>query len=173
MATVYDSGGDDPDVAALYVESHIMLTPWAIYDIDTRAANPAGRAELIHAALDRTLVHTGPDHIGLLHYDIHVNEMSPSPGRALDSAWRLEGLAPRDAGHLRHMPAHIYALIGDFDGALRFNRRAVATDDGFRPCLSQAPLYRTLLCHDAHMLMHAGMQVGNLAVAMRGAGRRF
>ena len=169
MVTVYDSFGDDPDVAALYVDSQIMLTPWAIYDIDTRAANPAGRAELIHAALDRALVHTGPDHVGLLHYDIHVNEMSPRPERALTSARRLESLAPRDAGHLQHMPAHIHALVGDFGGALRCSRRAVATDDAFRPCLSHAPFYRTLLCHDAHMLIFAGMQVGNLADAARGA----
>ena len=174
MATVYDSFGDDPDVAALYVEAQIMLTPWAVYDVDARAPNPAGRAKMIHAALDRALVHTNADHVseshvGLLHYDIHVNEMSPCPERALASARRLESLAPRDAGHLQHMPSHIYALLGDYDGAARCNRRAIATDEAFRGSLPQAPFYRTLLCHDAHMLIFVGMQVGNLADAGTGA----
>ena len=173
MATVHDSFGDDPDIAALYVEAQIMLTPWAVYDIDARAPNPAGRAAMIHAALDRAfdraLARDGADHVGLLHYDIHANEMSPCPERALISARRLESLAPRDAGHLQHMPAHIYALLGDYDGAARCSRRAVASDEAFRSGLSQAPFYRTLLCHDAHMLMFAGMQVGNLADAAKGA----
>ncbi len=169
MTMVHDSFGDDPDVAALFVAAQIMLTPWAVYDIDARAPNPAGRAAMIHAALDRALAGDGADHVGLRHYDIHANEMSPFPERALATARRLESLAPRDAGHLQHMPTHIYALLGDFDGAARCSRRAVATDEAFRPCLSQAPFYRTLLCHDAHMLMFAGMQVGNLADAARGA----
>ncbi|MEK9934855.1 MAG: hypothetical protein VW619_00350, partial [Rhodobiaceae bacterium] len=169
MVPVHDSFGDDPDVAALFVESQIMLTPWAIYDIDARAPSPAGRAAVIHAALDRALADGGADHVGLLHYDIHACEMSPQPERALASARRLEKLAARDAGHLQHMPAHIYALVGDFDGAARCSRRAVGTDEAFRPCLSHAPFYRTLLCHDAHMLMFAGMQVGHFGDAARGA----
>jgi tetratricopeptide (TPR) repeat protein len=169
MMTVYDSFGDDPDVAALFVESQIMLTPWAVYDVDSRLPNPAGRAAVIHAALDRALAGGGADHVGLLHYDIHAREMSPLPERALASARRLEKLAPCDAGHLQHMPAHICALVGDFDGAARCSRRAVATDEAFRPCLSRAPFYRTLLCHDAHMLMFAGMQVGHFGDAARGA----
>lgn len=174
MRTVYDRFGDDPDVAAFYVESQIMLTPWAIYDIDARAPNPAGRADPINAALDRKLVRVGDNpvgdpHIGLLHYDIHVKEMSPWPELALNSARHLESLAARDAGHLHHMPAHIYVLLGDLAGAVRCSRSAVASDEAFRPCLSRAPFYRTLLCHDAHMLMYAGMQVGHLADAVHGA----
>ena len=173
MATVYGSFADDPDVTALYVEAQIMLTPWAVYDVDARAPNPAGRAAVIHAALDRALDraldNTDGDHLGLLHYDIHVNEMSPHPERALASARRLEALAPRDAGHLQHMPAHIYALLGDYDGVARCSRRAVTADAGFRSALPHAPFYRTLLCHDAHMLIFAGMQTGNLADAARGA----
>ena len=169
MVPVYDGFGDDPDVVALFVESQIMLTPWAIYDVDSRLPNPAGRAAVIHAALDDALAGDGADHVGLLHYDIHTQEMSPYPERALASARRLEELAARDAGHLQHMPAHIYALLGDFDGAARCSRRAVATDEAFRPSLSRAPFYRTLLCHDAHMLMFAGMQIGHFGDATRGA----
>ena len=169
MTSVYGRFGDDPDVAALYVEAQIMLTPWAVYDVESRAANPKGRAELIHDALDRGLAGYGASHAGLLHYDIHVSEMSPTPQRALASARRLEDVAARDAGHLHHMPAHIHALIGDYDSAARCSRRAVATDLTFRSCLSRAPFYRTLHCHDAHMLMFAGMQLGNFGDASNGA----
>ena len=169
MAVVYAEFGDDPDIAALFVDSQIMLTPWQIYDVDARAPNPAARAAEIHAALDRGLAGAGADHIGLLHYDIHVNEMSPTPERALESARRLEALAPPDAGHLQHMPSHIYALLGDFGSAARCSRLAMDTDRRFMPDLHRTPFYRTLVCHDAHMLMFTGMQTGNLADAQHGA----
>ncbi|MEC7236596.1 MAG: hypothetical protein VXW17_01115 [Pseudomonadota bacterium] len=169
MAVVYAEFGDDPDIAALFVDSQIMLTPWQIYDVDARAPNPAARVAEIHAALDRGLAGAGADHIGLLHYDIHVNEMSPTPERALESARRLEALAPPDAGHLQHMPSHIYALLGDFGSAARCSRLAMDTDRRFMPDLHRTPFYRTLVCHDAHMLMFTGMQTGNLADAQHGA----
>ena len=169
MAAVYAEFGDDPDIAALFVDSQIMLTPWQVYDVDARAPNPAARAAEIHAALDRGLAGAGADHIGLLHYDIHVNEMSPTPERALESARRLEALAPPDAGHLQHMPSHIYALVGDFGSAARCSRLAMDTDRRFMPDLHRTPFYRTLVCHDAHMLMFTGMQTGNLADAQHGA----
>ena len=169
MAVVYAEFGNDPDIAALFVDSQIMLTPWQIYDVDARAPNPAARAAEIHAALDRGLAGAGADHIGLLHYDIHVNEMSPTPERALESARRLEALAPPDAGHLQHMPSHIYALLGDFGSAARCSRLAMDTDRRFMPDLHRTPFYRTLVCHDAHMLMFTGMQTGNLADAQHGA----
>ena len=110
MAAVYAEFGDDPDIAALFVDSQIMLTPVHFHDVDARLPNPAARAAEVHAALDRGLAGAGADQIGLLHYDIHVNEMSPTP----EQARRFEALAPPDAGHLRHMPSHIYALVGDF-----------------------------------------------------------
>ena len=169
MIGVYDAFGDDPDIAALYIDSQIMLTPWQIYDVDRRAANPAARAAEIHAALNRALAGSGADHIGTLHYDIHVNEMSPTPERALRSARRLQQLAPPDAGHLQHMPSHIYALVGDFDAVARCSRLAMDTDRRFMPHLHRTPFYRTLVCHDVHMLMFAGMQTGNLADAAAAA----
>ena len=174
MIGVYKQFGADPDIATLYIDSQIMLTPWALYDVDRQAPNPDGRAASIHHALDIALgrdKHYCVDsaHVGLLHYDIHVHEMSPWPERSLTSAQRLENLAAKDAGHLQHMPSHIYALLGDYEGAARCSRLAVATDKAFLPALSHAPFYRTLLCHDAHMLMFAGMQMGNRADATRGA----
>ena len=166
---VYDRFGDDPDIAALYVDSQIMLTPWELFDIDSRTPNPKARTTEIHAALERGLAGAGRNHIGLLHYDIHFREMSPTPERALDSAQRLEMSDTGDAGHLAHMPSHIHALVGDFERAARCSRLAVALDREQQPHLERTPFYRTLHCHDAHMLMFAGMQTGNLGDATHGA----
>ena len=165
MIPVYESYGDDPDIAALYIDSQIMLTPWQIYDVDKRAPNPEAREREIQAALERSLAGTGADHIGVLHFDIHVQEMSPTPEKALPSARRPQELAPPDAGHLQHMPSHIHALVGDFDEATRCSRLSIATDKRFMANLHRTPFYRTLVCHDIHMLMFAGMQTGNLADA--------
>ena len=169
MRNVYDRFGDDPDIAALYVDSQIMLTPWELFDIDSRTPNPKARTTEIHTALERGLAGGGRNHIGLLHYDIHFREMSPTPERALDSAQRLEKADTGDAGHLAHMPSHIHALVGDFESAARCSRLAVALDREQQPYLERTPFYRTLHCHDAHMLMFAGMQTGNLGDATHGA----
>ena len=169
MRGVYDEFGADPDIAALYIDAQIMLTPWQIYDVDARAPNPDAREAEIQAALRRALNGAGADHIGILHYDIHVQEMSPTPERALASSRRLQELAPPGAGHLQHMPSHIHALLGDYAGTAHCSRIAVETDLGFLGQLDRTPFYRTLVCHDAHMLMYAGMQTGNLADARRGA----
>ena len=131
MIPVYEAYGDDPDIAALYIDSQIMLTPWQIYDVDKCAPNPEAREREIQAALERSLAGTGADHIGVLHFDIHVQEMSPTPEKALPSARRLQELAPPDAGHLQHMPSHIHALVGDFDEATRCSRLSMATDKRF------------------------------------------
>ena len=169
MQGVYERFGDDPDIAALFVDSQIMLTPWALFDIDSGAPNPQARTAEIRAALERGLTGGGGQHIGLLHYDIHFREMSPTPERALDSARRLERAETGHAGHLAHMPSHIHALLGDFESAARCSRRAVALDLEHQPYLERTPFYRTLHCHDAHMLMFAGMQTGNLGDAAHGA----
>ena len=169
MRGVYDEFGTDPDIAALYIDAQIMLTPWQIYDVDARAPNPEAREAEIQSALRVALAGAGADHIGILHYDVHVQEMSPTPERALPSARRLQQLAPPDAGHLQHMPSHIYALLGDFAEAASCSRHAIDTDLRYLTRLDGTPFYRTLVCHDAHMLMHAGMQTGNLADARRGA----
>ena len=168
MKVVYDNFGDDPDIAAIFIDSQVMLTPWAIWDVDARAANPVARVDAIYDALSAALAGSGADHLGVLHYDIHVQEMSPTPEGAMPSARRLADLAPRDAGHLHHMPAHIHALEGDFAAATRCSHQAVSSNQIFKPFLADTPFYRTSLCHDAHMLMHTGMMTGNYADAMAG-----
>ena len=169
MIPVFEAYGDDPDIAALYIDPQIILTPWQIYVVDKRAPNSEARQREIQAALERLLAGAGADHIGVLRFDIHVQEISPTLEKALPSARRLQELAPSDAGHLLHMPSHIHALVGDFYEATRCSRLSMAIDKRFMANLHRSPFYRTLACHDVHILMFAGMQTGNLADAVDAA----
>jgi hypothetical protein len=71
-----------------------------------------------------------PNHLGANHYYIHAVEASTHPERALPSAERLGKLAPA-AGHLVHMPAHIYSRVGDHPASAHCNELAVAADKKF------------------------------------------
>ena len=95
---------DDLDAATLYAESLMNLRAWKLWSLDGK---PAERTEEIVAVLESVLARD-PNHLGANHYYIHTVEASPTPARALPSAARLDTLAPA-AGHLTHMPAHIYA----------------------------------------------------------------
>ena len=111
---------DDLDVATLYAESLMNLRPWRLWSPD---GAPAEGTEEIVRVLEEVL-RRDPEHIGANHYYIHAVEASPYPERALPSADRLTRLVPW-AGHLVHMPAHIYIRTGDFDRAARANELAV------------------------------------------------
>src|SRR5437660_11710881 len=71
-----------------------------------------------------------PNHMGAVHYYIHSVEGSRSPERALAGANRLAALAP-GAGHIVHMPAHIYIRTGDYDAAVKTNEKAAAVDQAY------------------------------------------
>jgi hypothetical protein len=114
---------DDLDAATLYAESLMNLRAWKLWTLDGK---PADRTEEIVAVLESVLARD-PNHLGANHYYIHTVEASPNPGRAIPSAIRLETLAPA-AGHLVHMPAHIYARVGDQTGAAQANEAGAKAD---------------------------------------------
>jgi tetratricopeptide (TPR) repeat protein len=111
MKSVYKEFSEDLDVAALYADALMNLTPWALWDMRTGEPTPASRALEAKDVLDRALSREdGLYHPGLLHSYIHLMEMSGKPEAALTIADSLRDLVP-DAGHLRHMPSrksHIY-----------------------------------------------------------------
>jgi len=113
----------DLDAGALFAESMMDLHPWRLWTLDGKPAN--GTPEIV-ATLEGVLAKY-PDHIGANHYYIHAVEASPDPGRALPSAQRLPKLAPA-AGHLVHMPAHIYFRIGDYHASAAANLAAIKAD---------------------------------------------
>jgi tetratricopeptide (TPR) repeat protein len=113
----------DLDAATLYAESLMDLRPWKLWSLD---GHPAEETDEIVAVLESVL-RRDPNHIGANHYYIHAVEASTHPERALASARRLETLAPA-AGHLVHMPAHIYLRTGDYSASARSNVLAAETD---------------------------------------------
>ncbi|HEY3197135.1 MAG TPA: tetratricopeptide repeat protein [Nitrospirales bacterium] len=114
---------EDPDAAALFAESLMDLRPW---DFWTNEGRPQpGTAEIVEV-LEGVLIRH-PNHPGACHYYIHAVEASRHPERALPCAQRLPALMP-GAGHLVHMPAHIYIRVGMYEEAVERNIHAVATD---------------------------------------------
>src|SRR5205085_6678988 len=109
------------DLATLFAESLMNLRPWRLYNAD---GTPAPGTEEIVATLESVLKRD-PNHPGANHYYIHAVEASNTPHRALASAERLPSLAPA-AGHLVHMPSHIYMRVGDHTAAAKVNVDAAA-----------------------------------------------
>src|SRR5262249_39734389 len=100
---------DDLDAATLYAESAMNLKPWKLWSPTGKSAE--GTEEIL--AVLESVLRRNPNHPGANHYYIHAIEASPHPERGLACAQRLATLVPA-AGHLVHMPAHIYMRVGDY-----------------------------------------------------------
>ena len=156
---------DDLDAATLYAESLMNLRAWKLWTLDGR---PAGRTEEIVQVLESVLTRD-PQHIGANHYYIHTVEASTTPGRALASAMRLDSLAPA-AGHLTHMPAHIYARVGDQAGAARANEAGANADREYFKRSSADTFYALAYYpHNLHFLADSEMMRGRLSAAAKAA----
>jgi tetratricopeptide (TPR) repeat protein len=116
----------DLDAATLFAESMMDLRPW---DLWSRDGEPRPGTEEIVATLESVLKRD-PEHPGANHYYIHAVEASTHPERGVASADRLRGLVP-GAGHLVHMPSHIYMRVGRYGDAVAANERAVAVDRAY------------------------------------------
>ncbi|HYR68429.1 MAG TPA: hypothetical protein VER77_00980, partial [Candidatus Dormibacteraeota bacterium] len=114
---------NDLDAAALCAEALMDLRPWDLWTLDGK---PQPGATEIVSILEGVLKRN-PDHVGALHYYIHAVEASPEPARAEPYADRLAKLTPY-AGHLVHMPSHIYLRVGRYQDAQAINARAIAAD---------------------------------------------
>jgi tetratricopeptide (TPR) repeat protein len=157
---------DDLDAATLYAESLMDLRPWKLWSLDGR---PAEDTEEIVAVLESVL-RRDPEHLGANHYYIHAVEASTNPERALASARRLETLAPA-AGHLVHMPAHIYFRAGDYPAAARCNALAAEIDRVYlRESGTIGSMYDILYyAHNLQFLAAAYSMEGRLADAKKAA----
>jgi tetratricopeptide (TPR) repeat protein len=156
---------DDLDAATLYAESLMDLHPWQLWSLDGR---PAEGTEEIVAALEAVLKRD-PAHIGANHYYIHAVEASRTPDRALPSARRLETLVPA-AGHLVHMPAHIYMRTGNYASAVTSNARAADVDREYITANGGGGLYPLMYYnHNLDFLASAAMMSGQFAEASRAA----
>jgi len=102
------------------------LHPWGLWHMD---GTPESGTEEIVATLE-SVIRREPNHMGAVHYYIHAVEASRSPERALAGANRLAQLAPA-AGHIVHMPAHIYIRTGDYEAAVKTNQKAAQADQAY------------------------------------------
>jgi pimeloyl-ACP methyl ester carboxylesterase len=156
---------DDLDAATLYAESCMNLRPWKLWSADGKPAE--GTLEII-ATLESVL-RRNPKHTGANHYYIHAIEASPNPERGLPSALRLEGLAPA-AGHLVHMPSHIYIRTGDYDDAARSNAEAIVADRKYIEKSGAQGVYPMMYYnHNIHFLASAHAMNGRYADAIKTA----
>ncbi len=152
---------DDLDAAVLYAESAMDLNPWQLWTADGK---PAEGTEEIVATLESVLKRD-PNHIGANHFYIHAVEASPHPERALASADRLAKLAPA-AGHLVHMPGHIYIRTGDYAGAVHANEEAAEVDRGYIDKFHVTGMYPAMYYnHNLYFLAIAASMEGRLTEA--------
>ena len=169
MGRVYEAFADDLDVAALYADALMNLTPWQLWDL--RTGEPAEGAQTVRAqaVLDRALRSPGGRaHPGILHMYIHLMEMSPYPERARPAAERLRGLVP-DAGHLRHMPTHLDVLCGDYARVVASNTEAIAADEKYAARSGAMNFYTLYRVHDYHFKIYGAMFLGQAQAALEGA----
>lgn len=166
MRKLADGYPDDPDAVTLYAESLMDLRPWQLW---TNTGKPAPGTEEIVARLE-TVLRAYPNHVGANHFYIHAQEASPHPERALPSADRLGTMVP-SAGHLVHMPSHIYARTGDYDLAAAANVAAVKADRAYiERTGTQGSIYDMMyFSHNLHFLATACSMEGNAACAIGNA----
>jgi tetratricopeptide (TPR) repeat protein len=156
---------DDLDAATLYAESMMNLKPWQLWSHDGKPAE--GTMEII-SVLEGVLKRN-PNHTGANHYYIHAVEAGPNAERGLAAAMRLGGLAP-NAGHLVHMPSHIYLRTGDWEESIKSNDLAIEADRNYQLKSGSQGLYMMLYYnHNIHMLASSEAANGNYAASIKAA----
>jgi tetratricopeptide (TPR) repeat protein len=167
MGVVVRRYPDDLDAATLYAEALMDLSPWNYWDRKTGAPRP-GTTEIL-AQLERVLA-ANPDHPGACHLYIHAVE-AVAPEKAVSCAERLATAMP-GAGHLVHMPAHIYIRVGRYADAIAANRHAVHADEVYIEGQQPQGLYPIgYYPHNYHFLAFAATLAGQSAVALEAANK--
>jgi tetratricopeptide (TPR) repeat protein len=163
LRRLYHEYRDDGDVAALFVEALIMRTPRRLWNVKTGL--PAKNSDVIEAlevcesAIELADRRGMNKHPALVHLHIHILEMSNEPERATASAHALATMCP-DAGHMNHMPGHVYVLCGEYQKAKIASASAIAANDIFLAYAGALTPYTTACAHDLLLMMHACMLMG-------------
>ncbi len=169
MRSVHESFPGDLDVAALFADALMNLTPWALWD--TKTGEPAEGAATLEAkaVLEGALASArGQEHPGILHLYVHLMEMSSRPEAALQAAELLRDLVP-DAGHLRHMPTHLDVLCGDYRRVVSGNTAAIKADEKFAARRGAMNFYTLYRAHDYHFKIYGAMFLGQQRTALEAA----
>jgi tetratricopeptide (TPR) repeat protein len=155
----------DPDIGTLYADAMMNLRPWELWQQD--GTPQPGTLEIV-AALERVL-QANPQHPGANHLYIHAVEASPDPGKGEAAADRLRGALP-GAGHMVHMPSHIYFRIGRYQDAEQVNVDAAAADRAYFERRSPSEIYRYMYYpHNIDFTWQSAAMEGRYAAALEAA----
>ncbi len=155
---------DDADIGALCAEALMDVHPWDLWTQSGEAQPWTGEiVEILEEVMRRA-----PNHPLANHLYIHAVEASPAPERAVPAADRLPRLVP-GAGHLVHMPAHIYSRVGRWADAAQANVRAIEVDRRYRARAPRQNFYAFYMAHNHHFLSWAAMMEGRSEAAIAAA----
>lgn len=155
---------EDADVQVLFAESMMDVNPWKLWTLEQAPA--PGTLEIV-GTLERVLARD-PMHPGANHYYIHAVEASSHPESALPSAERLGGMMPA-AGHLVHMPAHIFQRLGRYGDASDANERAILADRAYMKRVEPPGYYPMYLGHNFGFLAFSSSMEGRSAKSLAAA----
>ena len=164
MEDVLKKFPEDADVQVLYAASVMNTVPWDYWDAE---GNPSPNITEAKAALEKAM-EINPDHPGAHHYYIHMVEL-PKPDLAVPSADKLGTLMPA-AGHIVHMPSHIYIRVGRYKDAVTANQAAILADEDYiSQCYSQGMYPLGYYPHNIHFLWSASSLLGASQIAIEAA----
>jgi tetratricopeptide (TPR) repeat protein len=158
---------DDLDAATLFAQSLMDTSPWNYWD---QNGNPRPFTSEVLSALEAVLARK-EDHVGAIHLYIHAVEASPNPGRAERYADKLAALVP-GAGHLVHMPGHIYLRTGRYADASQANVDAIKADEAYfaGDAVPGNMMYQiSYYPHNSHFLVMSASLEGRRDEALRAA----
>ncbi|MBL4838474.1 MAG: hypothetical protein JKY34_12940 [Kordiimonadaceae bacterium] len=164
MARASEQMPEDNDIATLYAESLMTTAPWDYWERDFITPRPHIKTaiETIEKVLARN-----PNHYGAMHLLIHLYEASAEAERAEPYADKLAGLVP-GAGHLVHMPGHIFYRVGRYLDSLDTNIKAVQVDETYLASTDGSDLYRYgYYPHNVHFVLVSAQMAGDAATALK------
>jgi tetratricopeptide (TPR) repeat protein len=168
MGELWKAWPDDLDAGTFYAEAMMDTQPWDYWQPDGKT--PKGHAQEIVSTLE-SIIKRDPDHPGALHLYIHAVEATTTPERAEAAADRLEQLMP-DAGHIVHMPSHIYYRVGRYADAERVNELAAKVDEDYiAACKAQGYYPAGYYGHNIHFLWTSSEMSGRYDGAIDAARR--
>ncbi len=163
MREVADRYPEDVDVQTLYADAIMNLSPWTYWEGERPRPGTQELLTRLEGAIERE-----PNHPGACHLYIHAVEAA-YPERAVPCAERLASLMP-GAGHLVHMPAHIYIRVGRWADAIAANEHAVHTDETYIADVRPQSVYPMMYYpHNIHFLSFAATMAGRSEMAISNA----
>jgi tetratricopeptide (TPR) repeat protein len=165
MRQVVSEFPDDLDAATLFAEAGMNLHPWGLWHVD--GTPETGTDEIV--SILESVMKRDPNHLGAVHYYIHAVEASPTPERALAGANKLAALAP-GAGHIVHMPAHVYIRTGDYEAAVKTNEQAADVDRAYIKSTGVQGIYPMMYySHNLHFIAMCSAMNGNYRESRKNA----